>query len=84
MQILTTTSNSLTLAWVAPLSHGANDNELCNQCEEDLSLMQYATQAWSPDSANTTGYFSAMHATGMSLYFKTITNICIHFINYIK
>ena len=64
-QVAKATSNSVQLTWVPPIRTGTgNVHEVCNHCQEDSSIMQYATSASSPNPSKGTSHWAPHQATG--------------------
>ncbi|XP_074655680.1 pappalysin-1-like [Tubulanus polymorphus] len=64
-KIITTTSSTATLSWVPPLGTKiVGDNEVCNSCQMDGSLVQFASRAVSPNYFRGHHDYSPVQATG--------------------
>ena len=65
-------AHSVTISWPSSIEHipppSADDNnpidDVCSLCQDDLSVLQYASAAYSPTSANSTVQNGAMQAVG--------------------
>lgn len=64
-RITSATKNTIQLAWIPPLASGGNNaKNLCNECEEDKVLEQYASTASSPMSSKPDGNSAPHQAIG--------------------
>jgi len=64
-QVITASERSVTLSWTSSIEHTtSHDDDVCSMCQENLSLLQYASSAWSPATTNSSGQYGAVQATG--------------------
>lgn len=66
-KVVTSTTETFTLAWVAPMGSGsAGVGSMCTNCLGDYSLVQYATEAVTSSRAKSRMDWAPHQATGMS------------------
>ena len=70
-QVIAASAQSVTISWPSSIEHKTpaatrnnNHDDVCSLCRDDLSILQYASGAYSPATANTTLEYGAAQAVG--------------------
>ncbi len=65
MQVFSATSNTVSLSWIPSFGHGtASVDSVCDMCQYDGSLVQYASTATSPNPSKGSTNWAPHQATG--------------------
>ncbi len=65
LQVFSATSNSVSLSWIPSFGHGTTSvDSVCDMCQHDGSLVQYASTATSPNPSKGSANWAPHQATG--------------------